>query len=42
MWICYSKSRKSFVYGKWTDVVKCADMASYEEYINSNPHPVLS
>lgn len=37
-----SKSRKSFVYGKWTDVVKCADMASYEEYMNSNPHPVLS
>jgi len=32
-----SKTRKAFLYGKWTDGIKSVDMASYEEYNNSNP-----
>lgn len=31
-----SKRKLLFVYGKWTEFIKCCDYASYEEYIKEN------
>ena len=30
------------MYGKWTEYLKSADLASYEEYIHSNPNRLPS
>lgn len=27
-----------FIYGKWTEFIKCTDYESYEEYLKENPH----
>lgn len=27
-----------FIYGKWTEFIKCTDYISYEEYLKENPH----
>lgn len=33
-----SKKKLHFLYGKWTDFIKCADMAAYDEYMKENGH----
>lgn len=32
----FSKRRTHFLYGKWTEFIKCTDYASYEEYCKEN------
>ncbi|CAG9855398.1 unnamed protein product [Phyllotreta striolata] len=31
-----SKQKLKFIYGKWTEFIKCADINSYEEYLSEN------
>ncbi|XP_055528806.1 oxysterol-binding protein-related protein 2 isoform X1 [Wyeomyia smithii] len=33
-----NKQRTHFLYGKWTEFIKCTDYASYEEYCKENGH----
>ncbi|XP_044741981.1 oxysterol-binding protein-related protein 1-like [Chrysoperla carnea] len=33
-----SKKKLYFLYGKWTDFIKCTDMTSYDEYLRDNAH----
>lgn len=32
------KHKLFFIYGKWTEFIKCTDYASYEEYLKENSH----
>jgi hypothetical protein len=34
----YSKKKLLFLYGRWTDVFKCTDYESYENYLKDNPN----
>ncbi|XP_059614503.1 oxysterol-binding protein-related protein 1 isoform X2 [Phlebotomus argentipes] len=33
-----NKKKLFFIYGKWTEFLKCTDQASYEEYFKENAH----
>ncbi|XP_052872436.1 oxysterol-binding protein-related protein 2 isoform X1 [Anopheles cruzii] len=33
-----NKRKTHFLYGKWTEFIKCTDYVSYEEYIKDNAH----
>lgn len=33
-----SSKKRLFLYGRWTDVLKCTDYDSYENYLKENPH----
>ncbi|KAK4871789.1 hypothetical protein RN001_015913 [Aquatica leii] len=33
-----SKQKLFFLYGKWTEFIKCSDYAAYEEYMRENSH----
>uniref|UniRef100_A0A1Y9H2P0 Oxysterol-binding protein n=1 Tax=Anopheles dirus TaxID=7168 RepID=A0A1Y9H2P0_9DIPT len=33
-----NKRKTHFLYGKWTEFIKCTDYASYEEYVKENAH----
>lgn len=33
-----SKKKTHFLYGKWTEFLRCTDFASYEEYLKDNAH----
>lgn len=32
------KHKLFFIYGKWTEFIKCTDYASYEDYLKENLH----
>lgn len=34
----YSEKGVRFIYGKWTEFIKCTDYDSYEEYLKENTH----
>lgn len=34
----FSKKKLHFLYGKWTEFIKCTDINSYEEYMKENSH----
>lgn len=34
----FSKTKLYFLYGKWTEFIKCAPMSAYEEYVKENAH----
>lgn len=34
----FSKQKTHFLYGKWTEFIKCTDIDSYEEYMKENSH----
>lgn len=34
----FSKRKLFFIYGKWTEFLKCTDYNSYEEYLRENSH----
>lgn len=34
----FSKHKLFFIYGKWTEFLKCTDYNSYEEYLKENAH----
>lgn len=40
MYFVCSNSEKGvrFIYGKWTEFIKCTDFDSYEEYLKENSH----
>lgn len=33
-----SKQKLHFMYGKWTDFIKCVDIGSYNDYMRENSH----
>lgn len=33
----YSEKGVRFIYGKWTEFIKCTDYDAYEEYLKENP-----
>lgn len=33
-----NKKKSHFVYGKWTEFIRCTDFSSYEEYLKENAH----
>lgn len=36
LFIFFSDKNLFFIYGKWTEFIKCADNDSYEEYLKEN------
>lgn len=36
--VCCSKKKLFFLYGKWTDFIKCVDIAAYDEYMKEFGH----
>lgn len=34
----HSKKKLHFLYGKWTEFIKCTDINSYDEYMKDNAH----
>lgn len=34
----HSEKGVRFIYGKWTEFIKCTDYESYEEYLRENTH----
>ncbi|XP_014252702.1 oxysterol-binding protein-related protein 1 isoform X2 [Cimex lectularius] len=36
------KKKLNFLYGKWTDFIRCTDISSYEDYLKENAHKFRS
>ena len=34
----HSKKKLHFLYGKWTEFIRCTDITSYDEYVRENAH----
>lgn len=40
--MCCSKQKLFYIYGKWTEFIKCTDYTSYEEYTKENSNKIKS
>lgn len=36
--IFFSKTKLHYLYGKWTEFIKCVDINAYEDYLRENSH----